>query len=282
MSSYTIKTDKYNIFKGTRAESIMYDLGTRERVVCGSINHVLPALSTMKDLDFIDPSNKDVSVKVVMNSLKPSDLLEERKTEESFIYDFLQSMGARINNPVSRDYTTIVMNMTTNYFGPGKKFCDEKDFFVPNLQRFLSRNEGPNIFIYQGDVKANPKEEIIPRLRPYVDMIFNNKGHNAFFNSQLEEAIEDLSTKELAIIGADLADEGFYTIMSALDLDAKPSVNILQDYWLSSADKTERKKVEDILKTHFRDKIGVEVIYDPGYSIPNGITIYLEGGKKDE
>lgn len=279
MGNYVIKTEKHNIFKGTRAEAIMQDLGTKKRVVCGKLSFVLPALSTIKDIDFVYPANKNVDVAVVMDTLEPGYMLQQMKTEEEFYYDFLQHMGVSVGGHPGANSAIIVMNMTKDYFKTRKKFNDEKEFFVPGLQRFLRNSEQPKIFVCGGDTKANPEAEILTELKPYADMIFNSKGHNAFFNSYLEEALEDLGVNEVVLVGADLADEGFYTTIGAVDLDKKPRIKILPQYWLSSADKINRKRGENILKRHFEDILKVGVVYDPGYFEPGrGITIYLEGG----
>lgn len=276
MTSYIIDTEKHNIFYKTRAEAIMRSLGTRKRTVCGYLDNVLPALSTMRDLDHIDSQNKGIAVEVIMDSLKPDAFLDQRLTEQAFYLATLRTVfDVEFRDYLDGENTTFVVMHPTSRTFSGSLAEQRVLERLPGL--FSQYRDATRIFVHDNAVVDYERE--IPRsLRSFADMYCYAPGHSAFFNSSLEEMLKQCDTKELVIVGADLADQVFYTAMNALDLDSKPSVKIIGRYVASSADNTERKSARSILRDHITNTLKMRAINDPSlaqYERSKGISIRL-------
>jgi hypothetical protein len=260
---YEIKTEKFNIFSGTRAEAIVSDLGTRSRTACGYLGYVLPALATMRDLDNVSEENKSAHISVAMNTLTPRAFLDERFTEEALLKRVLTDVyGIRLGWPRTNDPTILGLNIDKAEQSTVGKLVELTDTY----------KDSQNIFVYQDKAVADPALLLPKKLRHKDNAYCNAKGHNAFFNSFLEEILQDCGTRELVIIGEKAADQVFYTAISTVDIKPKPTV-ILPEF---TAGRVTRQGSE-ILADHFRHVLSVEptTCWEHA-STGRGITIYLE------
>lgn len=238
MSEYKIKTDKFNIFTGTRAEAIVDDLGSNKRVVCGAIPFVLPAVATLRDLDIVNPANKDAPIEVILDSLQPAAALQQYFTPDEFFYGVLNAFyGVTIEDkPKTTDPTILVVDMIDGMEKIQKGF-KAKERLANNIADLLNQySKADIVFVYSGAAESAPEKRLFPCLRKFARQtrthLMNSKVHNPFFDSYLEEMVEDLGNKEVVVVGAELQDKVFYTAVNALDVAYKPNITVLPQYVL--------------------------------------------------
>ncbi len=291
MNKYEIKTEKFNIFTGTRAEAIVADLGTKGRVVCGHMAYVLPALATLKDLDLVDYRYKDVPLNVVLDALRP-ELPNSKFISKQFFQKVLSDMyGVNVAyRPVTPDPTILVLGMDDagHWETPLEKelhedtaFMDDDSNVLPGIEDLLLEYpDALKVAVYNGSRSANPAGGVNKRIIPYIDSYVNCKGHNAFFNSYLQEMIENEgSLGEIVIVGGSLSDQVLYTAIGAKDLDYSQKVTVIPDCCYDGQPKLDSVP-KNILKRHIKDVLGVSIkAADPAtrdISAKGAISILME------
>jgi len=292
MSEYKIKTDKFNIFTGTRAEAIVADLGDNRRVVAGTIPFVMPAIATLKDLDIVNPGNKDIPIDVVVDSLQPSSVLQQQFTPEQLFYGMLSAFyGIEIrDNPKTRDPTIIVVDMVEEPQKIEKGLGAVGRYSKDIAQLLFNYTNAAAVFTYSGNVSATPKNRIMKPLRDFIENsskgeihCINTRGHNPFFNTYLTEMLEDLGREEIVVVGKQLDDKVFYTAINAKDLGYRPEITLLPEYIVPQLEFgrqiTEKSTGLELLVKHFTGVLGIGTRYDPALATKSrnsGVTIYLE------
>jgi hypothetical protein len=289
MSQYRIKTDKFNIFTGTRAEAIVADLGDNRRIVTGAIPFVLPAVATLRDLDIVNPGNKDIPIEVVVDSLQPAAILQQGFTPDQLFYGMLNAFyGVDVQDqPKTRDPAIVVVDMVDEPKKIEKGFRAVDRYSRGIAELLAAYGNAAVVFAYSGNVSAAPEKRMMSPLKRAAKSkkahCVNTKGHNPFFNTHLAEMLEDLGREEIVIVGKQLEDRVFYTAINAKDLDYKPEITVLPEYIVPELEfgrpVAERTTGSEILAKHFKETLGARTKYDAMLarrSRDSGVTVYLE------
>ena len=288
MTKYDIKTNRFNIFTGTRAETIITDTGEDRRVVCGHVPSVLASIATIKDIDNVDRNNAKIPVDVVMDSLQPEPLVNMRMSEYDFYRIIMTSVfkAEFATHPKTENPLIIVSNMTTDKFKKGSEFQNCEDVIDEVADLLADFPDSERIFTYDGNCRSNPKKHVVKELRKYVDFYnggcTNNKGHNPFFLSGFSEKLELYKPEEIVIVGLDFRDEVFYSAIAAREHDLCPQVTVIPEMCLPH-----RSTMESVstgyshVKKHLETVLGVNTINNTAYAIASkasgsGLTIHLE------
>jgi hypothetical protein len=266
MGRYMIKTDKYNIFTGTRAEEIITDVGMGERIIEGELKYVLPALATLKDIDI--KYNEETINEVELNGLISHTIINLKKKKRD-LYFHLLNKYYKINiseKPLTKNPLIIANNLIKNY----EDYYEDE--LIGEIDGFLGEYKNSvKVFTRLGECILNPLEEIINKLKCHTNVVWDNNNYSAFFNPSFTELIEDNDPEEIVFIGGDLADQIFYSSIGAKDLDSKPIITILKDKVICSNNII--YSVKDLIIEHIKYVLNSDLIYNPSFKYTNGIVI---------
>ena len=276
------------MFTGTRAEAIVADLGENKRIACGMVPFVLPAAATLRDLDVVNPANKNIPLEIILDSLEPSIVLQKSFAPDEFFYGALQGFyGVNIEDkPKTETPTILVVDMAEN--GKVEKGFTAKKRLAERISDLLNEYKKADfIFIYNGAASSKPEQRLMNPLRKHAKKahMINSKAHNPFFNTYLEEMVEDLGNDEIVVVGSELQDKVFYTTLNAKDIDYGPEITVLPDYIMGAMDfgrpVTKRQSGLALLDEHFKEVLGAKTRYDARLAAESrknrqGVVIYLD------
>ena len=250
-------TATWNFLSGDRAvEDILKDKRLSRITVRGGIGSVLPTLAAIKDISKLgwkDPV--EGALHVPSNSLSLHSPSLQKKTQKNMFYETLlkESFGVEILKEYRPfpEQLIIIMNMTEE----NKRAKN----ILPEVLGILKKVKDNRVIF-----TCPRNKKILSPLRPYAQKAWSNiywDGLNAFFSSQVEEAVLEGNPKKILIAGAG-KEHVFYTAIGAIDYF------IIEDSQFREPSSLELWDIIEIGKK-------VSIISNPGGDEKKG-TDYLE------